>query len=351
MILWRIAAPIFVASAVFTLFLTADAAVPVPPITAWIDAKRTFVGETTSLWIRVANDSEAPIGPLQISVTPPGVVRQPNIRFLIPPRRSVLQNVAVLSRQEGTFTIRVALSLDGQHAEPIEAGTLEIVERPSVFGRYPGLIPVIASAVTLLGTLVTLVATLIIQGRTLRATREQKSAESVAQIILATGREYYGTMSGALLRLAEAARRLDATPSPAERDHLLVRCFFFFGTFLYKENEFTFSANIIFLPDLWAEGAVRRMIDAVLALVPLDQPQEAILHKCFSDIALLQRDPSARKHVAVGAAISLSSKHCSTTVRSQSAQNIGNYKKSMTLFEIASWPAILSTAFRRSTTR
>jgi len=109
-------------------------------------------------------------------------------------------------------------------------------------------------------------------------------------------------MSGALLRLAEAARRLDATPSPAERDHLLVRCCcFFFGTFLYKGNEFTFSANIIFLPDLWAEGAVRRMIDAVLAPVPLDQPQEAILHKCFSDIALLQRDPSARKHVAVGA--------------------------------------------------
>ena len=62
MILGRIAAPIFVASAVFTLYLTADAAVPVPPITTWIDAKRTFVGETTSLWIRVANDSEALIG-------------------------------------------------------------------------------------------------------------------------------------------------------------------------------------------------------------------------------------------------------------------------------------------------
>ncbi len=197
----------------------------------------------------------------------------------------------------------------------------------------------------------TLVATLLIQARTLRATREQKSAESVAQIILATGREYYGTMSGALLRLAEAAKRLDATPSPAERDHLLVRCFFFFGTFLYKENEFTFSANIIFLPDLWAEGAVRRMIDAVLTLVPLDQPQEAILHKCFSDIALLQRDPSARKHVAVGARnlfeLETLLNERALTVRAEHRQ----LQECMTLFEIAFWLAILSTAFRRSTTR
>ncbi len=147
--LCRIAAPIFVASAVLTLCLTSNAAVvPTPPLTAWLDAKRTFVGETTSLWIRVANDSEAPIGPLRLSITPPDVVRQPTMQFVIPPRRSVLQNVVVSSQQEGTFTIRVALGLDGQHAAPVEAGTLEIVKRPSVFGQYPALIPIIASVVT-----------------------------------------------------------------------------------------------------------------------------------------------------------------------------------------------------------
>src|SRR5262249_55874342 len=137
MIASRITAQLFVISAVLTLFLTSYAAAPAPPLTAWLDAKRTFVGETTSLWIRVANDSEAPIGPLHISITPPDLVRQPAIRFVVPPKRSVVQDVAVSSQQEGTFTIRVVHSLDGQHVTAVEAGTLEIAERPSIFGRYP----------------------------------------------------------------------------------------------------------------------------------------------------------------------------------------------------------------------
>jgi len=93
-------------------------------------------------------------------------------------------------------------------------------------------------------------------------------------------------VAGAVSALAEAARRLRQATGE-EREHLLVRCFFFYGTLLYKDNEFAFGQSLLFLPDLWAEADLRQLVDDVLDTVTLTRAQEAVVHKCFSDVALM----------------------------------------------------------------
>jgi hypothetical protein len=87
-------------------------------------------------------------------------------------------------------------------------------------------------------------------------------------------------------------RRLDKAPTADEREHLLARCFFFFGTLLDKDNEFAFKHNLVFLPALWAEEEVRQLVDDVLGMVQLTPLDEATVHKCFSDVAAHARGVS-----------------------------------------------------------
>jgi hypothetical protein len=131
---------------------------------------------------------------------------------------------------------------------------------------------------------VTAFVTIGVQWRVLRSTRQQKASESVIQIVTAQGRDYYFTMSGALKNLIGALEAVQASTPGAERDHLVRRAFFFFGIFAYKENEFAFNHGFLFLGHLWGELAVRRIVDRIMTLVPMARSNEAIVHKCFSDM-------------------------------------------------------------------
>jgi hypothetical protein len=203
----------------------------------------------------------------------------------------------IVPRRPGRFNVRARIVVAGRAIPSIEAGGLEVVGDAGVFTPYRDVVPVIAAVFTslgaLAGTLVTLFLTLRKQGEILAETRRQKAADAVAQIVLHVVREYYGAIGGATSALAIAVRRLRGETTPEERQHLLVRAFFFFGTVLHKDNEFAFSQGLLFLPDLWAEADMRRMIDELLELVPLTHAQEAVVHKCFSDVARAQRTNEA----------------------------------------------------------
>jgi len=186
----------------------------------------------------------------------------------------------IQANQPGIFTVGVTVTVAGHSGSRIEAGALEVIEAPGRFASYKDALPLVVALIALVGSLFTGIVTILNQRKILEETRRQKAAESVSQLILQTARDYYGAISWAIGGLASSARRLkDATTE--EREHLLARCFFFFGTVLHKDNEFSFSQGVLYLPDLWAESDMRRMIDSVIDLVPLTQSQEAVVHKCF----------------------------------------------------------------------
>jgi hypothetical protein len=250
---------------------------------AFLEVRKTAVGHAGRLIVELTNHGTASLGPLALTVTPGG---KTDVTGIIPAGATVDRAIEIPAAAPGVFNVRVRIGEAGRRRAELDAGSFEVVEPP---GALRDLIPIVASVIALLGTLATLVVTSVMQLKVLRATREQKAAESVAQIVLAMAREYYGTVSGAISALATAVRRLEDDPAPDEREHLLVRSFFFFGTLLYKDNEFAFSHNVMFLPDLWAEEDVRNLVDDVLRLVPLTRAQEAVVHKAFSDVAAVQR--------------------------------------------------------------
>jgi hypothetical protein len=194
----------------------------------------------------------------------------------LPPRSRLLRRVAIVPRHAGPFDVEVQLTTPSDAVlEPV--ARLEVVEPPGFWGTYgPIGIPLVVA-------LVAAVVTVGMQILVWRGTRQQKAAESVVEIVTTQGREYYFALSGALKNLVVA---LDAIPASqgAEREHLLRRAFFFFGIFTYKENEFGFNHGVLYLGHLWGELAVRRIIDQVKALFPLGPQNEAIIHKCFSDM-------------------------------------------------------------------
>jgi hypothetical protein len=113
------------------------------------------------------------------------------------------------------------------------------------------------------------------------------------RIITDQGRDYYFSVSGALKELVSALQALQRPGEAEECEHLKRRAFFFFGMFIYKEHEFAFSHGYIYLGHLWAEAAVRRLVNEIVGVIQLTPVDEAVVHKCFSDRWHFRNDAAA----------------------------------------------------------
>jgi hypothetical protein len=261
----------------------AQAARPAPgalEVQAILEVKKTAPGAAVPVSVRLVNHASTPIGPLEVRVRPLPLdpsAPAPTPRVL-GGGQALTQSHTLVAREEGNFTISVWI-LDGSGDVLLahEAGTLEVAS-PSWIGP---------SAPAVVAAFVTIVGTLLIQILIWRLNRRQRTTETVAQMVVGMARDYFGTLSGTLVELARTVKRLSAAGE--EREHLQIRAFFFFGVFLHKENQFAFDQGVMYLPHLWAEGAVSTIASRLLRLVPLTSEQEAMVHKCFADIALMQR--------------------------------------------------------------
>ena len=246
-----------------------------------LEVKKTLLGAKVPVSVRIINRTSAPVGPLEVRIRPlPRDESEPSP----PPRalaagQSLTQAHVLAATTAGTYTISVwILDARGDVLLVREAGTLEVVA-PAWIGP---------SAPAVVAAIVTIVGTLLIQIVIWRLNRRQRTTETVAQMVVGMARDYFGTLSGTLVELARTVKGLPEATG-AEREHLRVRAFFFFGVFLHKENQFAFDQGVMYLPHLWAENAVSTIAAGLLRLVPLTKQQEAVVHKCFADIALMQR--------------------------------------------------------------
>jgi hypothetical protein len=255
-------------------------------VSAMLDSRKLSVGKGADVSVRLSNPSKADLGPLELTVLPSGLNGTKQVVTLAAGTMEEHQ-LRVMATEPGSFLVRVRVSLAGRPVATVEAGTLDVVESPSAL-PLPVAVALVTAVAAFFTNAVTLWVTWRNQRHILLETRQQKAADAVAQIVLQVARDFYGAISGATSELAVAARRLSANNPNEDQEHLLVRFFFFFGVIVHKDNEFGFSQGLLFLPDLWAEADMRRMIDEILELVPLTQAQEAVIHKCFSDVAILQ---------------------------------------------------------------
>lgn len=256
-----------------------------------LEVKKTTPGMRVPITVRLFNRGSAPVGPIEVKIRP--LPLDPAAPVLAPrlllPGQSLAHAFTLLAEHAGTYTISVWI-VDGSGALLLaqEAGALEIAPTAWVGPSAPA---IIAAIVTILGTL-------FIQVMIWRLNRRQRTTEAVSQMVVGMARDYFGTLSGTLVELTRALKAIrDPAITPEEREHLRVRAFFFFGIFLHKENQFAFDQGVMYLPHLWAEGAVGAIVAEVLRLVPLTKQQEAVVHKCFSDIALVQRGGGDAKGV------------------------------------------------------
>jgi hypothetical protein len=262
-------------------------------VSATLDARKVAVGERTHVVVQLSNPRNAPIGPVEISVLPRSLGTAARVNTLAADSISE-HDVELAPSAAGSFNVRARVAVPGRAPVTVDAGTLEVVEAAN-FLTLPVAGALLTALLALAGTVVTLVVTVRKQRQLLNETRQQKAADAVAQIVLQVARDYYGAIGGATSALALAVRRMHAGEPGEDPGHLLARCFFFFGTIVHKDNEFAFSQGLLFLPDLWAEADMRLMIDELLDLVPLTQAQEAVIHKCFSDVAVLQQNQDAAR--------------------------------------------------------
>jgi hypothetical protein len=256
-----------------------------------LEVKKTTPGSRVPVTVRLVNRGATPVGPFEMKLRP--LPLDPAAPVLAPrllvPGQSLAHAFTLLAEHEGTYAITLWLVDAG--GEPLlvqEAGTLEVASTAWIGPSAPAIIAAI----------LTIVGTIFVQVMIWRLNRRQRSTEAVTQMVVGMARDYFGTMSGTLVELTRAVKALrnpDITAS--EREHLRVRAFFFFGIFLHKENQFAFDQGVMYLPHLWAEGAVGTIVAAVLRLVDLTKEQEAVVHKCFSDIAIMQRGVGDAKGV------------------------------------------------------
>ena len=281
------------AIALGALFLPGVAQAQELAVSATLDARKVAVGERTHVVVRLSNPRNTPIGPVEVTVLPRSLATTARVNTLAAASISE-HDVELAPAVVGSFNVRVRVGVAGEPPVTVDAGTLDVVGAAS-FLTLPVAGALLTALLALAGTVVTLVVTVRKQRQILNETRQQKAADAVAQIVLQVARDYYGAVGGATSALALAIRRLHVGEPGEDPGHLLARSFFFFGTIVHKDNEFAFSQGLLFLPDLWAEADMRLMIDELLDLVPLTQAQEAVIHKCFSDVAMLQQDHDAAR--------------------------------------------------------
>lgn len=254
-----------------------------------LEVKKAAPGARIPVTVRVINRGAAPVGPIEVRVRPlPLDLSAPYLpaRLLIP-GQAVSHAFTLIADREGTYALSVWIVDDkGEILVAREVGTLEVAPTTWIGPSAPAII----------AAFVTIVGTLFIQAMILRLNRRQRTTEAVTQMVVGLARDYFGTLSGTLVELARSVKAIDdATGS--EREHLRIRAFFFFGIFLHKENQFAFDQGVMYLPHLWAENAVSTITARLLRLVPLTKEQEAVVHKCFSDIAIMQRGGADAKGV------------------------------------------------------
>jgi hypothetical protein len=277
-------------------------------LTAFLEASRVPVGHPVHVLVLIRNSGSASVGGIQLEVAnASGTSKPAEAALTLSGGMAREEKILLDTSKPGTFNVRVSATAANTRVANANAGSVEVFEAPGLLSTVRDVAPVIAALVVFVGTLLSVRKTARVQidalqaardqqervlrstreqqERMFEATRQQKAAEAVTQIVLDVAREYYGTVSGAVTALTSAMRRLDRAATPDEREHLLARCFFFFGTLLYKDNEFAFRHNLVFLPDLWAEAEVRQLVDDVLSVIQLTPSDESMVHKCFSDIA------------------------------------------------------------------
>lgn len=250
-------------------------------VQAILEVRKAAPGARIPITVRVVNRGTAPIGPVEVKVRP--LPLDPSASYLPPrlltPGQAVAHAFTLVADHEGTFAVSVWIVGDkGEILRALEAGTLEVAPTAWIGPSAPAII----------AAFVTIVGTLFIQVMVWRLNRRQRTTEAVTQMVVGMARDYYGTLSGTLVELTRAVKAMrEATGS--EREHLRIRAFFFFGIFLHKENQFAFDQGVMYLPHLWAENAVSTITARLLKLLPLSKEDEAVVHKCFSDIAIMQR--------------------------------------------------------------
>lgn len=254
-------------------------------VKGFVSPSRVDVHTPVAVDVILQNVGPAPVSPVTVDL-PQFTLQEADKRNLsglvLPARGRLLRRVTITPDQAGPFDVQVQLMTPGDAVrEPI--ARLEVIQPPSFLATYgPVGIPLAVAVLTA-------VVTIGVQLGVWRAARRQKASESIVEIVTAQGRDYYFTMSGALKNLVKTLEVLSASNPGAEQDHLLRRAFFFFGIFAYKENEFAFNHGFLFLGNLWGELAVRRIVDRIANLVPLARSDEAIIHKCFSDMWRVHR--------------------------------------------------------------
>jgi hypothetical protein len=254
-----------------------------------LEVKKAAPGARIPVTVRVVNRGSGPIGPIEVRVRP--LPLDPSAPVLPPrllvPGQAVSHAFTLIADHEGTFAISVwVVDANGALLLAQEAGTLEVAPTTWIGPSAPAII----------AAFVTIVGTLFIQVMVWRLNRRQRTTEAVTQMVVGMARDYYGTLSGTLVELARAVKAMRDAPAE-EREHLRIRAFFFFGIFLHKENQFAFDQGVMYLPHLWAENAVSTITARLLQLMNLRKEHEAVVHKCFSDIAIMQRGPTDVKGV------------------------------------------------------
>jgi len=257
-------------------------------ISGWTSSVKSEINHPITIFVRLRNTGKGTVGPIDIETAPFPAVVEPNQSLsglVLRPQSRLDRTIKIVPSSKGQFDLHVRLRLVRQQDERTEKiASIDVSPPPTFWEMYKD---VLAIFVPLGIVVVTCVVSVGIQMRVLKATRQQKTSETVLQIILNQGRDYYSPISGAFSELAESLGLMGTDES--EQEHLMRRAFFFLGVILYKENEFSFSHGYIYLPHLWAEGAVRDIMNEFFELVPLSRQDEAVVHKCFSDMWRIHR--------------------------------------------------------------
>ncbi len=250
--------------------------------------------------VSLKNTGTTSAGPFEVEVQPFAArhdINQPLSGIRLRPQESTARTITVLPNHTGPVELLVRLRSGTSGDLRFEKiGVVEIVEPLTLFQRYRDLLTLAGPFVS---ALIVAVMTLTLQLFLFQGGRRQKAHETVSQIVTAQSRDYYSAVLSAVSELARSLRHVSTSGTNTQRDHFVRRAFYFFGVFIYKESEFAFRGGLFYLPHLWAEDVVARLLTEISEQVKLPLMHEAIVHKCFSDVERIRNrydkdDPTIR---------------------------------------------------------
>jgi len=253
-------------------------------VNGWVNSMKPERNKPLLLTVSLKNAGTDRVGPLEVQIHPFAAnhdISQPLGGIHLQPHESIFRTITVVPNQSGLVVLLVGLRSGATGQLRLEkVGTVEIVDPPTYFERHRDVLTIAGPFVSAL--IVALIA-VVVQLFLFRGGRRQKAAETVGEVVSEQARVYYATMSGAISELARSLDCVSKSTTDAERNHFARRAFFFFGIFLYKESEFTFHEGLFYLPHLWAEDVVAKLLSEVSEGIRLPLVHEAVVHKCFSD--------------------------------------------------------------------